>query len=507
MTAEVSGAVTPRAGAGAGDPSASGRPGVAGDSSATGAPGVAGAPGATGAPSVAGNSSAPDGPGAAEDFRAADVWPSRAAAFCALAVIILATMLNFFDAQVFGMMAQRIKVDFHLTDEQLGFLIGPANVVFYVLVGIPMARLVDIYPRKIVLACGIALIGGITMLGGLAQNFWQLFSSRMLVGAGGSAHAPGSYSMLADYFPPARLPRAIGFLQLGFIGGNALGIFLGGQLIGMAVAWPVVHWFGLTVHGWQRILMFVGAPGLLISVLLLMIREPARRGLAVAGTAMPISAVWREIKARRSIYLPLFIGLALSAAQSLGLQAWRVPFLIRTYGWNEARIGQWMGTMFLVSSLIGAAFGTVFVEWLSKRYEDANVRASAILFAVAAPFEIIAPLMPNGELSLLCVGVALGCGLASAVPQNAAIQRVTPNEMRGQVTAVYLFMFIVFGALGGQLIGSVTHRVFHSDADLKKTMVLTASVLMPLAAIVISRGIKPYGREIKRLEALEGIAR
>ncbi len=131
-----------------------------------------------------------------------------------LTVIILATMLNFFDAQVFNMMAQRIKVDFHLSDEQLGFLIGPANIIFYVLVGIPMARLVDIYPRKIVLACGIAAIGGITALGGLAQNFVQLFSSRMLVGAGGSAHAPGAYSMLADYFPPAtaaarhRLPAA-----------------------------------------------------------------------------------------------------------------------------------------------------------------------------------------------------------------------------------------------------------------------------------------------------------
>ena len=137
-------------------------------------------------------------------------------------------MLNFFDAQVFGMMAQRIKLDFLLNDEQVGFLIGPANILFYVLVGIPMARLVDIYPRKIVLACGLAVIGGITAIGGLAQSFTQLFLSRMLVGAGGSAHAPGSYSMLADYFPPAKLPRAIGFLQLGFIGGNTLGIrFIG----------------------------------------------------------------------------------------------------------------------------------------------------------------------------------------------------------------------------------------------------------------------------------------
>jgi MFS family permease len=430
-------------------------------------------------------------------------WPSRGAAYYGLAVIIVATMLNFLDAQVFGMMAQRIKIDFHLSDEQLGFLIGPANVIFYVLVGIPMARLVDIYPRKIVLACGISLIGGVTALGGLAQTYAQLFFSRMLVGAGGSAHAPGAYSMLSDYFSPAKLPRAIGLLQLGFIGGNSLGIFLGGQLISLAAAWPASHWMGLTMHGWQWVLMMVGAPGLLISGLLLLAKEPPRRGVTAHGQSLPVMAVLREIWARRAIYLPLFLGLAFSAAQSIGMQAWRAPFLIRTYGWNEAQIGRWMGLMFLVSSLLGVALGTLFVEWLAKRYKDANVRASTILFAIAAPFEIIAPLMPSGELSLLCIGVAGMCGLASAVPQNAAIQRITPNEMRGQVTAIYLFMFIGFGALGSLLIGTVTQRVFGAEADLWKSIALTASVLTPLAAFAISRGIRPYGREVEHLEALE----
>jgi MFS family permease len=440
---------------------------------------------------------------AADTVPGVQSWPARGAAFYGLAVIILATMLNFLDAQVFGMMAQRIKIDFHLTDEQLGFLIGPANVVFYVLVGIPMARLVDMYPRKVVLACGVALIGGITALGGLAQSFGQLFLSRMLVGAGGSAHAPGAYSMLSDYFPPAKLPRAIGFLQLGFIGGNALGIFLGGQLVSLAAAWPVSQWLGLTMHGWQWVLMMVGAPGVLISGLLLLAKEPPRRGVSARGQALPFKDVLREIRARKSIYLPLFFGLACSATVSLGMQAWRAPFLIRTYGWNEAEIGRWMGPIFLVASLIGAAFGTLFVERLAKRYKDANVRASAILFAVAAPFEIISPLMPSAEWSLLCIGVAIVCGLASAVPQNAAIQRITPNAMRGQVTAIYLFMFIVFGALGGQLIGSVTQRVFGADAALWKSIALVASILAPLAALAIACGIKPYGREVERLEALD----
>ena len=429
-------------------------------------------------------------------------WPARSAAYYGLFVIILATALNFLDLQMFSMMAPRIKADFHLTDEQLGFLLGPANIIFFLLVGIPLGRLADKYPRKYVLAGGITLTGGITALGGLAQNFVQLFMSRMLVGAGGSAHAPGAYSMLADYFPPARLPRAIGFLQLGFISGNVLGFYLGGVLLTMVAAWPVTHWMGLTIHGWQWVLMMVGAPGLGVAALLLCAHEPPRRGLTGEALNVPMMAVLREIWTRRGVYLPLFIGLAFSATEFLGLQVWRPTFLARTYGWSPQRIGNWMSVVTLVSWLLGAFVGTVFTERLAKRYRDANVRAAAILFALIVPFEVAAPLMPSGELSLLCVALGGVCGLASAVPQNAAIQRITPNAMRGRVTAIYLLMFS-FGYFGGQLIGSVTHRVFHNDADLWKSIVLTASILLPLAAFTISRGIRPYGREVERLEKLE----
>ncbi len=219
-----------------------------------------------------------------------------------------------------------------------------------------------------------------------------------------------------------------------------------------------------------------------------------------------MKAVLSEIRARKGIYLPMFIGLALSASQSQGLLAWRTPFLIRTYGWNEAQIGRWMGLVFLISSLVGAFLGTVFVEWLAKRYKDANLRAATILFAIAGPCEILAPLMPSAGLSLVFLGGASLCGLASAVPQNAAIQRITPNQLRGQVTAIYLFMFIAFGALGSQLIGSVTQRIYHSDAALWKSLMLTASIMMPLATLIISLGIKPYGREVERMEALDSKA-
>jgi MFS family permease len=300
-----------------------------------------------------------------------------------------------------------------------------------------------------------------------------------------------------------RLPRAIGFLQLGFISGNVLGFSLGGLLLAMVAAWPVTHWMGLSIHGWQWVLMMVGAPGLVVAGLLLLAHEPPRRGVTGQPQVVPWMAVFREMWARRAVYLPLFIGLAFSATEFQGLGVWRPTFLARTYGWTPQRIGSWLGIVIAVSWLLGAFVGTVFTEWLARRYKDANVRAASILFALLVPFEVAAPFMPTGELALLCVAAGGMCALASAVPQNAAVQRITPNEMRGRVTAIYLFIFIVFGAIGAQLIGSVTQRVFQNDADLWKSIVLTAAILLPLAAFTISRGVRPYGREVERLEQLE----
>ena len=341
----------------------------------------------------------------APDVRAqAQPWPARTAAYYGLFVIILATALNFTDAQIFNMLAQSIKADFHLTDEQLGFLLGPANIIFYVLVGIPLARLVDLYPRKYVLAAGITLIGGITALGGLAQNFVQLFMSRMLVGAGGSAHAPGSYSMLSDYFAPARLPRAIGFLQLGFIGGNALGIYLGGFS-----AHPGGGVAGHSLDGPDDPRLAVGAhdgrrPGVCD-------RGPAaaREGAAAARGDGAAAGRADERRVAGDLDAPGSLPAALhrSRLQRHGVsgpRVWRPAFLTRTYGWSHERIGHWLGTVTLVSYLLGALVGTVFTVWLAKRYKDSHVRAATILFALAAPFEIAAPLMPSGELALLCIG-------------------------------------------------------------------------------------------------------
>ena len=445
------------------------------------------------------------GAGEPADGAPAKPWPAPRTARYALFLFVLATMINFLDRGVFGLMIESIKHDFQLSDIQVGLLLGPAGILFYVFIGIPLARLVDIYPRNIIVAAGLTVTSGITALGGLVQGYRSLFFSRMLVGVGGSAHAPGVYSMLADYFPPKKLPRAIAGLQFGFIFGTGFSMVLGGALLGMVHGWaPVDIGGGILIRSWQWVLIIVGAPGILIAALIFLLPEPPRRGKVSKGKALPIRDVLREIGKRKKVYFPLFIGLALSSVEANALAEWRAPFMMRTYGWTAQQIGAWSGVTLFVAMPIGLFFGTWLTEQLARTHKDANIRVTALLFGLTIPFAIGSFLMPSGELAVLCGAMSLVFGMGAAVPQNAAIQSITPNEMRGQVTAIYLFMFTAFGALGSFVVALITKYVVGDEQELWKSLLITASVLMPLATYAISRGIKPYGEEVRRLEA-EGL--
>jgi MFS family permease len=109
--------------------------------------------------------------------------------------------------------------------------------------------------------------------------------------------------------------------------------------------------------------------------------------------------------------------------------------------------------------------------------------------------------MPTAWGSMILFGISGMFGLAGAVPQNAAVQRVAPNDMRGQVTAFYLFMFTFFGAMGSFVVGRVQDLVVGDPQQLWKALLITACVLLPLATLLMIRAIKPYREEVERLEA------
>jgi len=438
---------------------------------------------------------------AARAAESAQPWPKAATAHFALAVIIFATFLNFFDAAAFGLLVDLIRKDFGLSNTAMGLLGGPVNVIFYVVVMFPLSRFADVYPRKYVLAVGALLIALLNAAGGFTMSFMALALTRMFVGAGGGAHAPASYSMLSDFFAPEKRKWPFAILQLGFIGGSTIGAMIAGRMLGVAMGLPETHVAGIALHSWKYVLLMLALPGVVAFGLFLMVPEPQRRGVIADGKPLPLTAVFTELSDRSSVYAPLFIALGLSTASALATPFWIVPLFSRNYGWSPQEFAARGPLIMLTGSLLGLVAGPLLIKWLSTRYRDVNVRAVTICFAIAAPFAIIAPMMPNPWLALACFAVSGMMGIASATPQNLTIQEITPNQMRGQMTGLYLMMFIAVGSLGPFLAGFLTDHLFGHDTDLWKALSLIAA-LFPIAAFVMSRGIKPYAAEVARLESL-----
>jgi MFS family permease len=448
----------------------------------------------------------PDAPATADPGGGGQPWPQTALAWYAVVILALVLMLGQLESQIINYLIKPIKRDFHLSDLQMSVLIGVAPSAFYALVGFPLARLVDSMRRTAVMSVALGLAGVMTSMAGFTQAFWQFALCRFAVGGGGAVSNPGTYSLLSDYFPRERLPRAIATLTLGLVFARAIAPILSGTMVGLAAGWGVLHLGGLAIREWQTVFIMAGALGLTGAILMLTVREPARRGRmsALQGKPLPMRTVFAYVWTNRLIYLPQYLALGFYAVESFGLESWRLEFLRRTYGWEPQVAGPILGTAALCAQLTGLFFGTRLTEWLAKRTDDANLRTVAIAYTIAPIFAVASPLMPTPWLSIACSAASGMLGTACAAPQNAALQSVTPNEMRGQITALYYFVFTAIGlGIGPTIMAFVTNVIIGDETLIRYAMAGSAAVMTPLAAIFMWIAVGPYGRAIAAIKARE----
>ena len=436
-------------------------------------------------------------------------WPRPAQARYAVAVFAIGLTFLFLDRGVLPLLVEPIKQDLHISDTKVGLLMGPAFIFFYLILGLPIARLVDSRSRRAIIAFSIGAWSLMTAATGLTRNFLIMLLCRVGVGVGEAGNGPATYSMMADLFPPERLSRAISFMQFGFVAGNSLALMLTGAIIGWLSASRVYHLPVLgEVHGWQLTFFLVGLPGLIVTVLAMRMIEPARRGRMRAAQAtasrraIPVRDVLRYMGQNWGAYASMFLGLAFQSIVTFGIISWAPTFFVRTYGWTIPHFALVSGVLFLLFG-VGLIPGSLFGEWLTRRgYHSAYLLVTALTASVYVPLAIILPLMPSGALAMLVMGLTFLVSGFSPGPQNAALQLITPNEMRGQVTALFLFIFNVFGTgLAPFVIGLVTNYVVGSEAKLGESIMITAAVLGPISVALMWLGIRPYARSVARSES------
>ncbi|MBW6530992.1 MFS transporter [Sphingomonas sp. RRHST34] len=205
-------------------------------------------------------------------------------AWYVLAVLFVVYILNFVDRQVISILAEDIKRDLHLRDEDLGFLYGTAFGVFYALFGIPLGRLADSWHRVRLMTVGLALWSTMTALSGLASGGAQLAAARVGVGVGEATASPSAYSLISDYFPRKLRATALSIYSAGIYVGGGCSLLVGGLVVQhWQRAFPTDPPLGLA--GWQAAFLAVGLPGLLLAALVATLREPVRG--AVEGLPPP----------------------------------------------------------------------------------------------------------------------------------------------------------------------------------------------------------------------------
>jgi len=432
-------------------------------------------------------------------------FPPERQGWYAVAVIAVVTTFALLDQGIIGLLIQQIKTDFTLTDTEAGLLLGPAFVIFYAFLGLPLSRYVDRANRTIIMSIGIFVWSIATAVCGLASSFIALFISRIMVGAGEAVNGPASYSIISDYFPRDKLPRAIAAAQIGSVAGGGLSMLIGGSMIWIIanVGNPDLPLVG-TLRPWQVVFMAVGLPGILVSLLMLTVKEPPRQGLRMERPKVGFWRAMAHLWANFALYGPMFIGLTLGSLDQ-GSRAWGAAFFERTYGWSPPVYGFTSGILSLVLMLLGLYLGTRTVEGMLERgHEDAPMRLTIYCRMVAMPFAIAMPLMPTPWLALACSGVGMLTLGMSGPSLNAVLQIVSPNQIRGQLTALYLFIFFVVGSGISPLVtGLVTDYVFTSPDDLRWSIMLLHVIFLPTSLVVTWLGWKPYREEVHRLNALD----
>ena len=135
----------------------------------------------------------------------------------------------------------------------------------------------------------------------------------------------------------------------------------------------------------------------------------------------------------------------------------------------------------------------------ARGYTDAAIRACAIYFTIATPFMILTPLMPTMTLVIPMMALMAFTKSMQQAMSPVAIQLITPNEMRAQVTSIF-FVASVFPAIafGATSVAVLTDFVFKNDYAIHYSLSIVGGIMMTMATVSLAFGIKGYRESLVR---------
>lgn len=419
---------------------------------------------------------------------------------------MLMYIFSFIDRTTISLIVDPMKRDLHISDTQIGMLQGLAFALLYTFLGLPIARLSDRFSRRAIIAGGVFIWSIMATLCGLARTALQLFVARIGVGVGEAALSPAAYSIITDSFPRSKLGSAFSFYNIGITIGAGVAFLVGGIVVAAVSHAGATYTLPLLgeVRAWQMVFIVTGAPGIVLPLLLLTFREPVRRGIlrspsdppTAAPPRPPLREVLGYIWLNRQFYCLHFSALALLAMCGYCVAAWLPTAIVRAYGVSYGQVGKVLGVSTILMNSTGMLLAGILCDRLThKGHKDAPIIVALISTCGIAVFSCLPTLMPTVTLVWIAIFVSgLTFNAYNGVgPQ--AVNQVTPNQYRAQVSAVYLFVVNALGlGVGPTLVPLLNDHLFHDPLKIRFSLIIVV-FCAALSAIILLWVVRPIYRQ------------
>ncbi|WP_197469040.1 MFS transporter [Oleiphilus sp. HI0125] len=391
-----------------------------------------------------------------------------------LFMLTMAYAFNFIDRQILVILQESIKQELLLSDAQLGLLTGIAFAFFYVMMGIPVARLADKWVRRNIMSIAISTWSFFTAISGFAQNYTQLLLARIGVGVGESGCSPPAHSMISDMYPAEKRGTALSIYSLGINIGVLFGFLLGG-------------WIN-EFFGWRVAFIVVGVPGILIGILIqTTIKEPirgARDAIEKVEDAVSFKESIKTLWSKKS-FRHISLGASCLALIAYGSAIWFAPYTLRNFDIQTGELGTWLA---LISGILGGA-GTLYGGYLAdkKGVQDKRwyIWIPAVSAAIALPFLFLVYMLDELYLVLCLFAIPATMATVYMGPSLAMVQGLVNVRMRALASAILFFAINILGlGLGPVLVGIISDQL-SADFGTRSVgyAVLGVSVVFSIIAI------------------------
>ena len=367
-----------------------------------------------------------------------------------LLTLTLTYTLNFIDRILISVVGRPIIDEFQLSNFQFGILSGFGFALFYTLLGIPIASFSERANRVKIIGVCIILWSLATVLCGFTVGFMTLLLARMAVGIGEAGCTPPANSLISDYYKPVSRPTALGIYSMGVTAGGMLAQIFGGSL--------------LKFVSWREAFIFVGAPGILIGLLVLFtVKEPPRGYSDPPGTKKQekagIGEALKEI-ASKPTFWTMTAGATIVAFAGYGMIGFQPLFIQYAKGFSPGDTALIFMSVFALFGTIGTFLGGYLTEKGTKFSPTAACWVPGIGLLLAAPVQAYAYF--TGNLTLMYVLMALGAILQYfylSAQYNVA-QAVVSVRARATSVAIMLFIANIIGYGGGPAVLGILADVF-----------------------------------------------